>query len=211
MDSDATIIGLILAGGRGRRMGEGNLKYLRTLGSRTLLERALARARPQVDTLLINSASAPATLRSHGMQVVPDSVPGFVGPLAGVLAGMEHAASRFPQAQWLVTMAVDTPWFPLDLVQRLVAQRRADDAEIAIAASGGRTHPVFALWPLGIAAHLRAALEVEGQRKVDAFQARYRRVLVEWRCEPHDPFFNINTPDDLARAERALAAAQEGA
>lgn len=211
MDSDATIIGLILAGGRGRRMGEGNLKYLRTLSSRTLLEHALARARPQVDTLLINSASAPAMLRSHGMPVVPDTVPGFAGPLAGVLAGMEHVASNFPRAHWLVTMAVDTPWFPLDLVQRLAAQRRADDAEIAIAASGGRTHPVFALWPLAIAAQLRVALEVEGQRKVEAFQARYRRVLVEWPCEPHDPFFNINTPDDLVWAEQVLAGAQEGA
>lgn len=205
------IIGLILAGGRGQRMGAGRLKHLRSLGSQTLLERAVARALPQVDVLLINSASTPATPCIGDLQVVPDTVPGFVGPLAGVLAGMEYVQASFPRAQWLVTMAADTPWFPLDLVRRLVAQRRIDEAEIATAASAGRIHPVFALWPLGIAEQLRQALEVEGLRKVQAFQARYRRVQVEWPVEPFDPFFNINTLDDLARAERISTREQEEA
>ena len=192
-------------------MGVGKLKHLRSLGSQTLLERAVARALAQVDVLLINSASTPATPGIGGLQVVPDTVPGFVGPLAGVLAGMEHVQSNFLRAQWLVTMAADAPWFPLDLVQRLLAQRCIDEAEIVTATSAGRIHPVFALWPLGIAQQLREALEVEGLRKVQAFQARYRRVQVEWAVEPYDPFFNINTPDDLERAGRVLSREQEEA
>ncbi len=205
------IIGMILAGGRGRRMGAGRLKHLRNLGAQTLLERAVERAMPQVDVLLINSTPTPAMPCISGLQLVPDTVPGFVGPLAGVLAGMEYVQASVPRARWLVTMAADTPWFPLDLVQRLVAQRRLDEAEIATASSAGRIHPVFALWPLGIAEQLRQALEVEGLRKVEEFQARYRRVRVEWPVEPCDPFFNINTLDDLARAERVMARDQEEA
>lgn len=205
------IVGMILAGGRGRRMGAGRLKHLRNLGAQTLLERAVERAMPQVDVLLINSAATPAVSCLGSLQVVPDTVPGFAGPLAGVLAGMEYVQANFPRTQWLVTMAADTPWFPLDLVQRLVAQRRIDGAEIATAASAGRIHPVFALWPLGIAEQLRLALEVEGLRKVEAFQTRYRRVQVEWPVEPTDPFFNINTLDDLAWAEQVMAREQEEA
>jgi molybdenum cofactor guanylyltransferase len=197
------VAGLLLAGGLARRMGGGD-KCLVRLGGRTLLELVLGRIRPQVGALVLNANGDPARFAAYGLPVVADSVPGFAGPLAGVLAGMEWAAAKAPDTRFVVSIATDTPFFPADLVARLMEPVERGGAEIACAASGGRTHPVFGLWPVSLAGELRRAVVDEGMRKIDLWTARYRTVAVEFGSEPFDPFFNLNTPEDLALAEELL-------
>jgi molybdopterin-guanine dinucleotide biosynthesis protein A len=197
------VTGLLLAGGLARRMGGGD-KCLVRLGGRTLLELVLERVRPQVGALVLNANGDPARFAAYGLPVVADSVPGFAGPLAGVLAGLEWAAVGAPAVRYVVSIATDTPFFPADLVARLMEPVERGGAEIACAASGGRTHPVFGLWPVSLAGELRRAVVDEGMRKIDLWTARYRTVAVEFSREPFDPFFNLNTPEDLALAEELL-------
>ena len=120
------------------------------------------------------------------------------GPLAGVLAGLRFSRAR--GCDFVCTLSVDAPFAPSDLVARLHAARRAAHADIAVAASGGRRHHVVALWPVALEEELARAL-AEGVRKVEAYAARHAVAEAEWPTTPHDPFFNVNRPDDLARAE----------
>jgi molybdopterin-guanine dinucleotide biosynthesis protein A len=198
-------LGLLLAGGLARRMGGGD-KSLVPLAGRPLLAWVVERARPQVDALILNANGDPDRFAGFGLPVAADGVPGFAGPLAGVLAGMEWALANAPEARWVASIATDTPFFPPDLVARLRDAAEREHTDIACAASGGRTHPVFALWPVSLAGHLRRALVDEGMRKIDAWTARYRVAEVTFPAEPLDPFFNLNTPEDVAEAERLLAA-----
>ncbi len=200
------VIGLLLAGGQARRMGGGD-KCLKEVGGRTLLELVVERARPQVGALVLNANGDSGRFAAVGLPVVADPVPGFAGPLAGVLAGLEWAAANRPGAAWIASLATDTPFFPGELVARLREAAQREVADIAVAASGGRAHPVFALWPVRLAGELRHALVEEGARKIDLWTARYRTATVEFPAEPFDPFFNLNTPEDVAEAERLLAAA----
>ncbi len=203
MPSD--VVGVLLAGGRSRRMGGGD-KCLETLGGETLLSRALARARPQVGPLLLNANGDPARFADFGLTVAADVVEGFHGPLAGVLTGMDWAARHAPAARRIATFATDAPFFPLDLVDRLLAAAEEAAADLACARSGERSHPVFGLWPVALAGDLRAALVGERLRKIDAWTARHRLVEVPFPTEPFDPFFNINRPENLAEAERLCRA-----
>lgn len=195
------VLGVILAGGLARRMGGGD-KALLPLGAGTLLDSVVGRLRPQVGVLLLNGNGDPARFARFGLEVVADPVPDFPGPLAGVLAGLEVAARCEPPVPWVVSVAADTPFFPRDLVARFLDAVGREGAELACAASGGRTHPVFGLWPTRLVGALRCALVDEGQRKIDAWTARYRLTVVDWPAEPFDPFFNVNTPEELALAER---------
>ncbi|MCL6607174.1 MAG: molybdenum cofactor guanylyltransferase MobA [Geminicoccaceae bacterium] len=197
------VAGVILAGGLARRMGGGD-KCLLPLGAGTLLDAVIARIRPQVGELVLNANGDPARFARFGLEVVPDPVPGFAGPLAGVLAGMEAAARHEPPVPWLASVAADTPFFPTDLVARLLEPVVREGAELACASSAGRPHPVFGLWPTRLAGELRRALVEEGLRKIDVWTARYRLALVDWPNEPVDPFFNVNTPEELAEAGRIL-------
>ncbi len=197
------MLGAILAGGLARRMGGGD-KAVRRLGGRTLLDHVVARLRPQCVGLILNANGDPARFADHRLAVVPDDVPGFAGPLAGILAALDHAAAHHPEVLDVVSVAADTPFLPDDLVRRFVAARVAEDARLAIAASGGRTHPVIGLWPVAIRHALRHALVDEGERRIGAFAGRYPLVMVEWRSEPVDPFFNVNAPADLTAAEAML-------
>jgi molybdopterin-guanine dinucleotide biosynthesis protein A len=131
-------------------------------------------------------------------------VEGFAGPLAGVLTGMEWTRAHRPDCPWIVTIATDTPFFPRDLVARLLRAVGQAGADLACAASGGRAHPVFGLWPVRLAEELRAAMVEEGIRKVDVWTARHPLVEVAFAGGPTDPFFNTNRPEDLAEAERLL-------
>jgi len=140
--------------------------------------------------------------------VLADSIDGHVGPLAGVLAGMDYAASV--GAAWLLSAPGDTPFLPRDLVARLAAARTAAGAEIAVAASRGRSHHAVALWPTTLRDELRRALTEEGERKVSSFIARHANVVVEWPLAPNDPFFNVNSPEDLERAEAMAKQAAQG-
>lgn len=206
MSRPATL-GVILAGGLARRMGGGD-KGLRLVGGERLLDRLVRRMAPQVAGLAVNANDDPARLASLGLPVVPDSVPDRPGPLAGVIAGLDWAAAHPSGAAWIVTVPGDCPFVPLDLVARLHDGRGA--ADLACAASGGWTHPVIGLWPLSIRGALRQAVQ-DGVRKMDAFTGRYATAAVEWPVDGADPFFNVNTPDDLQEADRlARERGQEG-
>ena len=203
MSAAAGIVGVLLAGGQSRRMGGGD-KCLRRLGGETLLARSIARARPQVATLVLNANGDPARFAAFDLPVVADVVPDFAGPLAGILTGMEWATAQHPDARWLASFATDAPFFPPDLVARLCAACDAKRTGLACAMSQGRTHPVFGLWSLDLHAALHRAVVEEGMRKIDAWTARFPLAHVAFAADPVDPFFNANEPADLAAAERLL-------
>jgi molybdenum cofactor guanylyltransferase len=198
---DVPVAGLLLAGGLARRMGGGD-KCLLHLAGQPMLAHAIARLRPQVAALAINANGDPARFAAFALPVVADVVDGFAGPLAGILTGMVWAHEAVPEAEWLVTAATDTPFFPTDLVPRLKAMAEAEQAEVAFAASAGRTHPVFGLWRTALILALRTALVEEDERKIDRFAGRSRVAVVDFPDQPFDPFFNVNRPEDLAEAER---------
>jgi molybdopterin-guanine dinucleotide biosynthesis protein A len=200
MSGADAVVGVVLAGGRSRRMGGGD-KFLRILGGRPILERVVERARPQVAELILNAGGDAARFAGFGLPVVGDAIDGFAGPLAGVLAGLEWAAANRAAAPWVASFAADAPFAPRTLVAELRAAAAAAAADMACAASGGRAHPVFALWPVRLAAELRRAMVEEEMRKIDAWTVRYRLVEVDFALGAVDPFFNINRPQDLARAE----------
>jgi molybdopterin-guanine dinucleotide biosynthesis protein A len=201
----ASTLGLILNGGLARRMG-GTDKGLVLLAGRPMLAHAIGRLRPQCAAVAISANGDPARFAAFGLPVLADDPQDFAGPLAGVLAGLEHCARLGAAMTDVATLPADAPFAPLDFVARLHEARRASGAAIAVASSGGRTHPLAALWPVGLAADLRRALAGEGLRKVETFVARFPLALAEWPCEPVDPFFNVNSPADLSRAEALVAA-----
>jgi molybdenum cofactor guanylyltransferase len=203
-DSTPVTPGVLLAGGLARRMGGGD-KPMRTIASRTILDRVIARLGPQCDGLILNANGDPARFASFGLPVVADSVADFPGPLTGILAGLDWVAATRPDAGWMLSAAADCPFLPRDLVARLHHARIEQNAQVAVAASGGQSHHVTGLWNVGLREELRHALAVEGVRKVERWMARYKIATVTWPTEPLDPFFNANTADDLAEAERLAA------
>jgi molybdopterin-guanine dinucleotide biosynthesis protein A len=196
-----TIAGIVLAGGLSRRMGGGD-KCLQPLAGRPLLAHIVERAAGQVTALALNANGDAARFAAFGLPVVADSVPRFAGPLAGVLAGLDWAAASDPRCTHVASFAGDAPFLPRDLVARLWAAVADGRHELACAASGGRAHPVFGLWPVTLREALRRAMVEEGVRKVDVWTARYDLVAVDFATAPVDPFFNANWPEDLAEAER---------
>ena len=201
--SDPVTLGVILAGGLARRMGGADKIKIR-IGDATILERALERLQPQCARLIINANDTPR-FATAGLPVVADGVQDFPGPLAGILAALDFATAHMPDIAWLVSAPGDCPFLPRDLVPRLHHARHAAGAALACAASDGRQHPVIALWPVALREDLRRALVEEGVRKVGDWSARYARAVAEWPVAPVDPFFNVNTPDDVAEAERLAA------
>ncbi len=201
--SDQTL-GLILAGGLARRMGGGD-KPLTRIGGSTILERVLGRLRPQCRAMVINANGDPARFASTGLPVVADSVPDFAGPLAGILAGLDWAASHAPDVDYLASVPGDCPFLPRDLVARLHRARQESGQPLACARSGEWRHPVVALWPVGLREDLRRALTEEGLRKIEIWTARHGVALADWPPTPVDPFFNVNTPEDAAAADRIAA------
>jgi molybdopterin-guanine dinucleotide biosynthesis protein A len=165
------------------------------LAGKPLIEHAISSLAPQVGSIFVNGE--PSRFLDLGVHVIADSVPDFAGPLAGVLAGLEWAEQQ--DFETLLTIPVDVPFLPADLVERLGEARRGND--VACASSAGRLHHVVALWPIAMAPSLRHALVRENLRKVEAWLARQRVGIAEWPASPYDPFFNINTPQDLEEAE----------
>ena len=193
-------VGVILAGGQARRMG-GVDKALIPLGGTTLIGRAVARASVQVGDLIINANGDPKRFAHLGLPVMADSVGGSAGPIAGILAGFEWMRRERPKARWLASFACDCPFFPMDMVERLVTKARNDRVQVAVAQSGAQHHPVFAVWSAEISATSEEVLVKRGLRKVDDFIATLTNVRVPFESEPIDPFLNINTPEELANAE----------
>ena len=188
-------------------MGGGD-KTLLSLGGRPLLDHVVARLAPQVGSLVLSANGDPARFAAVRLPVLADTVEGYAGPLAGILAGLEWAAAN-AACKSLVTAAGDTPFLPEDLVERLAEAATKQPGSIAVASSGGRRHPTFALWPLGLRQALRHFLVDEDNRRVSAFIERHDFVEVEFPLSALggseiDPFFNINVADDLAVAERLL-------
>jgi molybdopterin-guanine dinucleotide biosynthesis protein A len=202
-------LGLVLAGGLARRMGGGDKARI-AIGGRTILARVLARLTPQCAAVILNANGDPARFADTGLPVVPDSVPDFAGPLAGILAGLDWAAAHAPQIDDIASVPGDCPFLPADLVVRLQAARDAAQVPLACARSGDWRHPVVALWPVKLREDLRHALVEEGLHKIEAWTARYGVAIADWPDQPVDPFFNVNTPDDVAAAER-IAARSAGA
>ncbi|UFZ03754.1 molybdenum cofactor guanylyltransferase MobA [Bradyrhizobium ontarionense] len=199
-----SIPGVLLAGGLARRMGGGD-KPMRMIGGRTILARVIARLTPQCSRLILNANGDPARFAAFGLPIVADGVANFPGPLAGILAGLDWVAANMPSAQWMLSAAGDCPFLPRDLVARLAEACATERSALAVAASDGQSHPVIGLWQVALRDELRHALVVEDIRKIDRFTARYRLATVTWPTAPLDPFFNANTADDLAEAERLAA------
>lgn len=197
------IAGIVLAGGLARRMGGGD-KGLRLLAGRPVLDHVIARVKPQVAELAINANGEPTRFADWRLPVVPDTVGGNPGPLAGVLAGLDWAAGAVPGVTHVASFPCDAPFVPLDLVARLAQALDEQGADMACASSAGRDHPVVGLWPVALRDALRTALRDEGVRKVDIWTARYGLATASFDATQADPFFNANDPDDLAEAERLL-------
>lgn len=218
MKSSPLPFGLILAGGYGRRMGETRLemgmaegavpparplKPLVLLGDKPLIGHVIARLRPQVSQLLINANEPTAPFAAFGLPIIADNLPGRPGPLAGVLAGLDWLALNAPEAP-LLTVPADTPFLPTDLVERLMMSQK-QSGRISCAASNGQNHHVIALWPASVRGALRVALEA-GNRKVGAILDTLQVVSESWDGAAGDPFFNVNTAEDLAVARLRLPA-----
>ncbi|WP_419740566.1 molybdenum cofactor guanylyltransferase MobA [Ruegeria sp.] len=206
-------LGVILAGGLATRMGGGD-KGLLQIGGQSLLSHVIERLCPQVDSLALNANGDAARFAEWDLPVLPDSIEGYAGPLAGVLAGLDWAAEQ--GADRIVTAAADTPFFPRDLVARLTEVAQGQTHPLVLATtprtgdgalkSGGKKvnrHPTFGLWPVALRDDLRAALN-DGLRKVVLWTDKHDGREALFPADPFDPFFNVNTPDDLVRAEKLL-------
>ncbi len=209
------VVGVLLAGGQSRRMfaegpGRGD-KGLLEIGGKPMIAHVIARLSPQVGALVINVNGDPARFAAFGLPYVADTIDGHVGPLAGVLAGMRWAARNQPQAAFIATVSTDAPFVPEDLVERLAAARTqaGGGTVIALARSDGHLHPVIGLWPVSLADDLEQALQ-DGVRKVLAWTDRHGTLGVDFAPlevagETVDPFFNANTPEELAEVRRLMA------
>ena len=203
-------LGVILAGGLATRMGGGD-KALLQIGGQTLLQRVIHRLQPQVAGMALNANGDPARFDGFGLAVLPDSIAGFPGPLAGVLAGLDWAAEQGAEA--IVTVAADTPFFPVDLVDVLqdtaqgmthplvlAATPRGEEKTKSMSRSGLIRHPTFGLWPVALRDDLRGALH-DGIKKVVIWTEKHGGREAVFETDNGDPFFNVNTPEDLEAAE----------
>ncbi len=192
-------------------MGGGD-KPLLEVGGKTMLAHVVARLSPQAERIVINANGNPARFAAYGLPVAPDTIKGFPGPLAGILAGMHWSAQNLPAGRFVVSVAGDTPFFPSDLVARLSEACAGGERTIALASSSGGTHPVFGLWPVALADELEGFLRSGETGKILAFVDRHARIDVHFDdiALPNggsaDPFFNVNTPEDAVQAEEIAAA-----
>lgn len=197
------VMGVLLAGGLSRRFHGGD-KCLQVLGGITLLERIAALAAPQVGALVLNINGDAGRFPDLGLPVLSDTLAGHAGPLAGVLSAMDFASEHIPDARWVATFATDAPFVPNNWVGCVLAAVTREQARLGTVTSKARRHPVIGLWPVSLRTELRHALEVDGVRKVAAWTSGYKVATVDFEFEHIDPFFNINTPDDLAAAHDLL-------
>jgi molybdopterin-guanine dinucleotide biosynthesis protein A len=200
------VAGVVLAGGLARRMGGGDKALLEVAGE-TLLGRVIARLTPQVDEIVLNANGDPTRFARFGLPVVADTVEGFAGPLAGILAGMRWAAAK--GYTHVASAAGDTPFFPADLVARLAEAVETSGDPIALAATndperGLSEHPTFGLWPVDLADNLEEALTVGNMRKIIVWTSRHGCARAVFDEGADYPFFNVNTPEDIVEAERIL-------
>ncbi|MDC9720233.1 MAG: molybdenum cofactor guanylyltransferase MobA [Gammaproteobacteria bacterium] len=198
------VVGVILAGGLARRMGGGDKSMLK-LGGRRILDYVIESAQNQLDTVILNANGEPERFAEFNLPVQADIVPDFAGPLAGVVSAMAWVKQNKPNATHIITMAADTPFFPTDYTQRMLGQLESQGKALACASYKGRTQPVFGLWPVNLFDDLYKALVEDDVRKVDRFTAPYGVADVAFDELIHNPFFNVNKPEDIAIGEQHLA------
>lgn len=204
MSNFQSVVGIILAGGLAKRMGGGD-KCLLPLVGKTLLQRTVERAQPQVSQLLLNANGNSLRFARTRLPVIPDIYPGNLGPLAGIHAGLSWMQTTNPDAEWLASFASDTPFFPADLVTRLLDAATGQNAQLAVAKSRGRAHPIFALWHASLLGKIEQQLESGEIPRLQDWIKQQKLVEVEFEVENYDPFFNINVPQDLYAAEPLVA------
>lgn len=204
MSHSQSLVGIILAGGLARRMGGGD-KCLLPLAGKTLLQRTVERAQPQVKSLLLNANGNSLRFARTRLPVVPDIYPNNLGPLAGIHAGLSWMQINTPDAQWLVSFASDTPFFPTDLVSRLLDASTHQGTELVVATSNSRMHPTFMLWHISLLDKIEQQLQTGEMPRLQGWIKEQELIEVEFAVENYDPFFNINTPQDLYSAEPIAA------
>ena len=191
--------GVILAGGKARRMGGGD-KCLRVLSGETLLQKIINRVAPQTEKLILNANGNLDRFKGFQLPTVSDVIEGSLGPLVGILTGMEWMQNNYCDMEWLASFPADAPFIPNNFVEQCLLVNKHKQAEIICARSGGRTHPVCSLWRISLASKLRFALEKQGTRKIDLWTSSYSVNYVDFEIKRIDPFFNINRERDLQKA-----------
>lgn len=206
------VLGILLAGGLSRRMGGGD-KGLMPLGGKPLLSYALDKLEAQTDAVIINANGDPNRFKDFDAPIVHDTLTGFAGPLAGILAGLRFAQKMNEKPDFIASAAADTPFFPNNLVIAFKNQIKTDKT-IVLATSNGQRHPVFGLWPVALADDLENWLSNSNNRKVLAWVNQHEWAISDFEAaqlgkETIDPFFNINTPEDFSMAESLLEGIDE--
>jgi molybdopterin-guanine dinucleotide biosynthesis protein A len=181
-------------------MGGGD-KCLLPLAGKTLLQRTIERAQPQVKKLLLNANGNSLRFARTRLPVVPDVFPNNRGPLAGIHAALQWMHKDNPDAEWLVSFASDTPFFPSDLVSTLLEAVNQSHSQLAIASSLARRHPTFALWHASLIKPMEQQLQNDEMPRLQDWMSAQNPVEVSFSAIDSDPFFNINTPQDLYAAE----------
>lgn len=193
-------LGVVLAGGLSRRMG-GSDKALLILEERPLVAHVVERLAPQCESVILNANGDPSRFGSVCLPIVPDTIADHHGPLAGILTALEWCSAHRPDIAWVVSAPADTPFIPRDLVPRLHVERRETGKLIACATSGSQPHFAVGLWPVALRHDLRQALVEEGMRSIRHWLSRHDYATASWEVGAVDPFYNINTPEDLDRAK----------
>lgn len=205
MKSYESVTGIILAGGLAKRMGGGD-KCLLPLAGKTLLQRTIERAQPQVAHLVLNANGSSLRFARTRLPVIADSFANNLGPLAGVHAGLKWMASNYPQQEWLASFASDTPFFPTTLVEQLYERAQtATSSRVILATSKQQVHPVFALWHVSLFEKIEEQLQTGQAPRLQDFVSAQKPEHVDFAESGYDPFFNINTPQDLYTAEPLAA------
>lgn len=200
MKASESVVGIILAGGLARRMGGGD-KCLLPLAGKTLLQRTVDRAQPQVEQLLLNANGNSLRFARTRLPVIADTYANNLGPLAGIHTGFTWMQAKAPKAEWLVSFASDTPFFPTNLVEALLDAAKTSSSKLVVAVSKSRVHPVFALWHISLKTEIEAQLATGEVPRLQEWMTAQNPAQVEFDADVYDPFFNINTPQDLYAAE----------
>ena len=201
MTQNNNLLGVILAGGLSRRMNKKN-KFLKKFDKKTLIEIIIDRATRQVPDIIINANINKSYFRKIKLEVIKDSIGGFKGPLAGILAGMEYGKKK--NYKWLITFPCDAPFFPLNLVKKFLEKLKNSKYKIVIAKSNNRTHPVFGIWSISLKDSLIDAIKKDNIRKIDLFIKQHNHAVLNFKYTKIDPFFNINDLSDLKKAKEYL-------
>ena len=203
MTQNNNLLGVILAGGLSRRMNKKN-KFLKKFDKKTLIEIIIDRATRQVKDIIINANINKSYFKKIKLEVIKDSIGGFKGPLAGILAGMEYCEKK--NYKWLITFPCDAPFFPLNLVKKFLEKLKNSKYKIVIAKSNNRTHPVFGIWSISLKDSLIDAIKKDNIRKIDLFIKQHNHAVLNFKYTKIDPFFNINDLSDLKKAKEYLKA-----